>query len=415
MHKEKIYDYLKQTIDSKNVDILFLFHGDDSTNLDFLNLNEKLECKHCRHGQAFFDHSKNRFIMIDFADQNIQKSNVDIIQFCQDILNLKWGQNSIHVVLNLTFYLDSKYRESFNRFIFHQDEIRNQLDLKEIYFLKDSSSIITHSLINSTILKSKFLSHASTILLLKRFRLDSLDNVKEFLNKTTGPEEINYLSRLIRQTECCLLISFEKKSLLEQYSIKKESSYLFKIFQDCQFSSPNLYLINCLVRRWNGKTSYYWTQIFYSQEILNQNIEVHLTASNIVKIFNSNFRKLFCVPKIVQIKYKNFFIAAIKMSFDISESKIAFNQNIENDKKEELDCLTHFSFELSNNQLILKDFRTISVKDKIILTEPVIYSCVSNRFGSSDLGLKAINEFLNEHQCNKHCQAFNLTKLKKKN
>ncbi|CAF1009794.1 unnamed protein product [Brachionus calyciflorus] len=95
------------------------------------------------------------------------------------------------------------------------------------------------------------------------------------------------------------------------------------------------------------------------------------------------------------------------MSLDIEKCKIKFLTN-----QEMLECLTHFSYEYSKKQFILKDLRPLNDNDNILLTEPVIFSCFSNRFGSSDMGEKAINKFKDEHECSHLCHQFNLGKLK---
>lgn len=73
------------------------------------------------------------------------------------------------------------------------------------------------------------------------------------------------------------------------------------------------------------------------------------------------------------------------------------------------ECFSHFTYSKTNGKLCVLDLRTIQTeKNMFVISEPVIFSTMQNRFGSSDLGIKALEKFRCEHKCNSMCKTLGL-------
>jgi myosin-heavy-chain kinase len=80
----------------------------------------------------------------------------------------------------------------------------------------------------------------------------------------------------------------------------------------------------------------------------------------------------------------------------------------------------HFTYEFTGQALIALDLRTLEMKpNEFYLTEPIVFSTDTTRFGSSNLGAHGIEAFIKKHECNSFCTAlglrsFNRVPLKEK-
>ncbi|RUP44963.1 hypothetical protein BC936DRAFT_148790 [Jimgerdemannia flammicorona] len=81
------------------------------------------------------------------------------------------------------------------------------------------------------------------------------------------------------------------------------------------------------------------------------------------------------------------------------------NANYSNELKVTAQAYSHFTWEASNNQLIVVDLQGV----EYIMTDPVIHSANPLKdFGSTDLGLEGINLFFSNHRCNFVCKHLGL-------
>jgi hypothetical protein len=70
-----------------------------------------------------------------------------------------------------------------------------------------------------------------------------------------------------------------------------------------------------------------------------------------------------------------------------------------------LESLAHFTYDLTKGEMVVLDLRPINItQHKILITEPVIYSIMPDRFSSSDLGANGIESFKRQHTFNLICQ-----------
>lgn len=71
-----------------------------------------------------------------------------------------------------------------------------------------------------------------------------------------------------------------------------------------------------------------------------------------------------------------------------------------------LQALSHFSYVLSNRQLVLCDLQGgVDEENKIIvLTDPAIVTFKGKQFGCADTGRKGMRNFFHHHECNHLCQ-----------
>ncbi|KAF7868630.1 hypothetical protein EAF04_005161 [Stromatinia cepivora] len=69
-----------------------------------------------------------------------------------------------------------------------------------------------------------------------------------------------------------------------------------------------------------------------------------------------------------------------------------------------LQALSHFSYHVSNGHSLLCDLQGSVYPDRYELTDPVILSQESRRYGPSDLGPKAISNFFHWHHCGLYCK-----------
>ena len=78
---------------------------------------------------------------------------------------------------------------------------------------------------------------------------------------------------------------------------------------------------------------------------------------------------------------------------------------------EAMQCFTHFTYEKTNRALIVIDLRTLLYRNEFVITEPVVFSTIPERFSSSNLGLKGIEDFKCQHKCNAYCKEIGLKAL----
>lgn len=113
------------------------------------------------------------------------------------------------------------------------------------------------------------------------------------------------------------------------------------------------------------------------------------------------------IASLYRIKLEHKIVTGLSVNQDIDFSEIVVpNKSI----LEAVECLTHFAVEKFGMALV--DLRPIQVdKDKIMITEPILFSNQTNRFSSADMGTKGIEHFKQEHKCSSICKHLELKKF----
>ena len=78
-----------------------------------------------------------------------------------------------------------------------------------------------------------------------------------------------------------------------------------------------------------------------------------------------------------------------------------------------LDCFAHWSYQATNQFLVVTDIQGCKKEKEYVLTDPAI-TCPDDmeRFGSTNLGIKGLNKFFETHRCNHICRHLKLKKHK---
>lgn len=71
-----------------------------------------------------------------------------------------------------------------------------------------------------------------------------------------------------------------------------------------------------------------------------------------------------------------------------------------------MQALSHFSYHISNKQVLLCDLQGGSYRKGFVLTDPVVMSSNNSQaYGPTDLGPRGISTFFAHHQCNRFCRS----------
>ena len=74
-----------------------------------------------------------------------------------------------------------------------------------------------------------------------------------------------------------------------------------------------------------------------------------------------------------------------------------------------LDAFMHFCYDFTDKNLIVFDVRTIEIRTgEFLLTEPIVFSKDTNRYGSSNLDSSGIKLLMSKHDCNEICHKLSL-------
>lgn len=142
-------------------------------------------------------------------------------------------------------------------------------------------------------------------------------------------------------------------------------------------------------------------QTFYNDEISYKFLEIHATTQYFLKRFNNHFD-----AGLIKIADACLFEINSRKTYSLlSDIKIdqfkTFNE-LHEEEKIYVDAFTHYCYEASKHNLIIIDLSTRYNKGYIWLNDPVIISKQA-KYGSSDLGEKAMQDIMLNHNCNKIC------------
>jgi hypothetical protein len=377
------------------------------------------------------DKYNRRFIeMNQFKDNKSFKAKIinEITEIKADILNMDWDRKSYKLVVNvikensgaagnLLNYLAPD--KSVECIFSTEDPVGNQIKYENINFKKEyvKDSHIHYRKVDEFLEESFLFRHTheqiqeaylKELYFLKRNSFSTLDEFK--MSRKAKIFSDKYKSF---PTSDKILISYEKNekdSELSDVKFKGSKKLEFKFKNEILEITRNLFLT---VAKFYAPTNHglVWVEILDNEISLKTIMDIHLTAEYLVdhfKILKSSSLKL-DIARINRIIFESKFITGICTNEDLSKSEIKTPCE---HKFQAIECFTHYTFEKTNRNLIVLDLRTLHFKNEYLITEPVIFSIISNRFGSSDLGKKGIENFISKHNCNIYCKEIGLKKLK---
>ena len=161
-----------------------------------------------------------------------------------------------------------------------------------------------------------------------------------------------------------------------------------------------------------GKTKkgYVWLEILDDADSFHFIVDIHLTAKYFAERFQARCASIsLSVVQINRLFHSTKYILSVFADQELSKSEIECPSQSTN---EALECFAHFTYENSDKMLLVIDLRPLQLgANKFLITEPVVFSLIPGRFSSADLGLKGIEQFKIEHQCNKLCNELALKRL----
>jgi hypothetical protein len=102
-------------------------------------------------------------------------------------------------------------------------------------------------------------------------------------------------------------------------------------------------------------------------------------------------------------------MSSVFMCEPFVEGWVKWNSNTGEAKEDDtilnrkMQALSHFSYHITNGQLLLCDVQGDVHPDKIVITDPVIIS-KATAYGPTDMGPEGIDNFFSNHRCNRFCQ-----------
>jgi hypothetical protein len=433
MDSHDVSEYLAQRKANSTFDVLFLFHlfnfRTDYTLLDYYHskIKEKTSDR-MRFATAFYTQNingPNYFEISQFKD--FKNSNTKYFynpnEIKSYILNLDWNEKSHKLVVTLT---KEGVIESLINFLFpsvnlanilsNEDEVTKQIRYKNIHFKRVDfkKNQVDQSIINQ-IFSEHFLSvqaedlcqedYLRELYFLKRkLFTSSIDYKKSRKEKLfqTKYDKLKYL-RI-----CSDYQTFKKASEYDYVKCERTSMINLKVMSDVLEPTRNLYLTSASCNE--GKCCI-WIEIFDDESSLKRILDIHLTAVCLVNYFKmqkSSSLKI-NIAKINQLLFDPLEISKlatfISIDEDLSRAEI---KTPSESVYEVMQCFTHFTYEKTNRTLMVIDLRTLHLRNEFVITEPVVFSTIPERFSSSNLGLRGIEDFKSQHKCNAYCKEIGL-------
>jgi hypothetical protein len=429
MDSHDVSEYLAKRKANSTFDVLFLFHlfnfRNDHTLFEYYHskMKEKTSDK-IRFATAFYTQNfngPNYFEITQFRD--FKNFNKKIIYNPNDvkahILNLDWNEKSHKLVITLT---KADRLENFINFLFpsenlaNEDEVSKQIKYKNIHFKKvDFNKNQVDQAIVNQIFSEKLLS-------LYAEDLCQEDYLRElyFLKRNLFTSSTDYKNSRKEKVFPLKYAKLKSQKIYSDYqTFKKESEYDFvkcektnwidlKVKSDILEPTGNLYLI---LASNNQDKCRIWIEIFEDESSLKRILDIHFTAVCLVNHFK--MRKLSSlkikIAKINRLLFESLNISKMATFLCIDEdlSKAEIKTPGES-VYEAMQCFTHFTYEKTNRALMVIDLRTLHLRNEFVITEPVVFSTIPERFSSSDLGLRGIEDFKSQHKCNAYCKEIGL-------
>ena len=205
--------------------------------------------------------------------------------------------------------------------------------------------------------------------------------------------------------------TFKKKSEFENYCLESKRKLIIKFDGDPIEITRNMFLILARTSDDKSQSEKIWLEILENESSLVRILDIHLTAKYLVERFKElKHPKLrINIAKINRLSFGSKCIVFLCIDEDLRKAEIK-NTN-DRFKSEAMECFTHFTYEKTNRNLICIDLRTLNFNNGLLITEPVIFSLIPERFSSSDLGFSGIENFKNSHKCNEYCKDIGLNKF----
>ena len=450
--KNEFYDICNQ-IKHQHFDVLLMFHeidlnqGENKNMIHYIILKTK-ELSSSRFAIGFY--FKNRLSVSNMFDFNYFKLfsnehrlflvnfNTATLKYFTDtliennenikakILNLDWKSSNHKIVINLGY--DSNLLSNFS---FENDIYTSSFRTKKINFfnIKLDSNHIDVDLVDellSTILiqKVNVVKHVSflkELFLLKRHNFESFKEYKVKINNGINFKfQFKYNIMFIMHLETYGLSDtsgttyIKKSGNCEKIYVKfdeKPKEVTNSIFiASAEYNENNFNDSARLVQ--NRKI---WLEKIDNFETFQRMMYIHLTAKRFLDKFKKEFKLK--VQSLTDIEISEVKLGKIEDSFFfvsfINEHLNKSNISMPNQEtKDILESLAHFTYDLTKGEMVVLDLRPINVTQyRILITEPVIFSIMPDRFVCSDLGAKGIECFIREHTCNSICTKLNLPKF----
>ncbi len=431
VNNQELCDHLFNLHSNFTIDILFLFHSFDlKYYADLIEyFRKKIATKNLQKTRiAIGYYYQRRFEINQFKDSKNFKTKIlnDVIDVKADILNLDWDRKSYKLVVNIikesirvfdnvvNYFLPDKNVDSI---LSSEDTVGKQLKYENIGFRKVyiKESHIDQQVIDE-ILSDKFLL-ARTSEQTQEAYLKELYFLKRNLFLTFNEYQTSRREKVFSEKYKSFPVNYKIPLTFEVYekenvssNIKLESSKKreFKFKGDITEPTRNLFLTLAKYYK-STHEGYVWVEIFDNDAMLNRILDIHLTAECLVEHFKKLKSSLkLDIARVNRLVYNSMSIISICAYKELVKSEIKTPRE---HKFQAIECFTHFTYEKTKGNLIVIDLRTLTFENEYLITEPVVFSVVSDRFNSSNLGLRGIENFKKKHKCNNFCKEIELRSL----
>jgi hypothetical protein len=158
-----------------------------------------------------------------------------------------------------------------------------------------------------------------------------------------------------------------------------------------------------LQEAFSNSSSIYWIEKCESEATFETILDINTTTSLLASEFNKRSSTKLRLSKNYSFSHKNETYLANETGLRIQQAELQQYDAT----KDVVEAFMHFTYQFTNKRLIAYDLRAIEIHEKeILLTEPIVFSVDTKRYGASNLGEYGINYFMSNHQCNSNCRSF---------
>jgi hypothetical protein len=334
----------------------------------------------------------------------------NLLEFRNDLLNLNWKSNNIKIAVNV---MKESVKNSVIDFVYSNDDLKKLLDKKNINMrlLKVTDNMLTtNEGILNEIFNFDYLLKLSTevsiitmhkeLFFLKKFQFKTFDEFKSERNKLFIEKNYTKLLKQIFQVE---FESYEKKDNYDsKIELKVKESAKLRLL-DVTESVNNLYLFDGdLIFTKTNKSRQVWIEAFENEESVDRLLDISLSLNGLISLFCKTSNCSLSQPKVFKLKSRGLFFFGQEINLSIQKASLTLSTEV-------TDAFSHFTHYLTKGKLVAIDLRTLGYKNEPnVITEPIIFSTIPNRFSSSDLGQSGIEKFKQEHSCKRICKEIRL-------
>jgi len=243
---------------------------------------------------------------------------------------------------------------------------------------------------------------------LKRLELNSNDELKNYQNEKTKSENFDLKKETLNAEFRTVKTSFDRV-MLDMLNVK----YPFQVSATSQKNSTHAKLQEVNVDEKDSKHKY-WIERCLSEAVFLNIIDNYSTASCLSKKFEIKLAEHKSLSEKISVSrhfwLKNTTSAKPDEYFVANRTKTKLNFQECPQAEQILDAFMHFCYDYTNKFLIVLDLKTIEkASGEYLLTDPVVFSKNTDRYGSSNLGPSGIELFMSKHSCNKICHKLPLS------